>query len=96
VLRSDLFARVLNDEYADYWPVERELLATIVDELSYLIHIFLRANGAKNVPEPYRVPRPEQTRLGRHIAEPDTRVADMGAGGNVISFSQFKRMLEEG
>ena len=43
---------------AEAWTTERELLATTVELLHSLIVITLRAHGAKDRIEPFRIPRP--------------------------------------
>jgi len=40
------------------WTTERELLASILETLHALYLLTARANGAKNVGKPLRVPRP--------------------------------------
>lgn len=46
------------DEYATFWPVERELLAVIAELLHVLVTVTLKANGAKRTPPPLHIPRP--------------------------------------
>ena len=93
-MRSELFGRVLAQETADYWPVERELLAVIAETLSAILVSNLKWYGAKGVGKPLSIPRPTATQLGIFGEGPpedaDTRVSD-----NVISFSQFRQMLDE-
>lgn len=43
---------------AETWTVERELLATLVEITHSLLLVTLKANGAKSVGKPVRVPRP--------------------------------------
>jgi len=40
------------------WTTDRELLASILETLHALYLLTARANGAKNVGKPLRVPRP--------------------------------------
>ena len=97
VMRSELFGRVLAQEVSEYWPPERELLAVIAETLSAILISNLKWYGAKGVGKPLTIPRPHHTTLGRFGDSPpedagepsDTRVS------NVISFSQFKQMLDD-
>jgi hypothetical protein len=98
VARSDLVADAFARAYEEHWPVQTELLAAILEHQSALLIAFLRANGAKNVGKPLRVPRPSSMR--GTPAPPkvpqglDTRVSDAPAPpGNVVSFSKFREML---
>jgi hypothetical protein len=93
VTRSDLVARAFNRAYQEHWPVQTELLASILEHLSALLIVTLRAHGAKNVGKPITVPRPKLGSMPRPAA--DTRVSEdtPAPPGNVISFSKFKEML---
>lgn len=46
--------------YRTHWPPERELLAVAVELLHSLLRVTLKANGAKTVPKPIHIPRPEE------------------------------------
>lgn len=50
----DAFGR----EAEDYWPPERELLASILEVLHSLLIVTLKVHGAKRIPPQIRVPRP--------------------------------------
>jgi hypothetical protein len=41
------------------WSMESHLLASILDSLSALVYVTLKANGAKNAKQPRPVPRPK-------------------------------------
>ena len=53
---------------AETWTVERELLATLVEVTHSLLLVTLKANGAKSVGKPIRVPRPGDDRPGQSDA----------------------------
>jgi hypothetical protein len=63
---------------AETWTVERELLATLVEITHSLLLVTLRANGAKSVGKPIRVPRP---------GDPAG-----GSGSGAVSMGQFVAM----
>lgn len=53
----------LSFELESYWPVQYELLAAILERMDALLVVTLKANGAKNVGKPVRVPRPHGDRI---------------------------------
>ena len=83
----------MGEELIEFWPMQYELLAAIHDTLSSLLVAFLRAYGAKNVPDPQPIPRPVRSELGR-LKPPDIQVADTEPLDNVISFSRFAEMMK--
>ena len=88
LVQSDLVLRLASEEAAHYWPMERELLAVIAEQLSALVYITAKVHGGKNLPDPLQVPRP-----GRYD-EAATRVTSetQQKPKNVVSFSEFARM----
>lgn len=62
---------------AETWTVERELLATLVEVTHSLLLVTLKANGAKSVGKPIRVPRPGD---------------DSPGGSDAVSMGQFVAM----
>lgn len=58
LLESDLLLEEFSKEVKEFWPIERELLALIVEILHSLLLVTLKANGAKKAPPPLRIPRP--------------------------------------
>lgn len=70
-----------SDEIVDYWPLERELLATLVEICHALLVVTLKANGAKRTPPPLRYPRPD---------------AVTGEKAKPVPMSEYVQMLDEG
>jgi len=60
----------------ELWSTEAELLAILVDQVSVLTWITLKAHGAKRAPRPRPLPRPP----GRHHAQAPPGPAQDGAG----------------
>lgn len=59
LVQSSALLDAFAGELGGYWPMERELLATIAELLSSLVIITLKAHGARRVPQQLKVPRPE-------------------------------------
>jgi hypothetical protein len=77
-------------EIDHYWPMERELLATIAETLHSLLLVTAKAYGGKNLPEQLRIPRPGQPEWG--FESPPGTPAGEGSA-KVLSFSEFATML---
>ena len=73
--------QAFSDEVVDYWPLERELLTTLVEICHALLVVTLKANGAKRTPPPLRYPRPDS--VMEKEAEP-------------VPMSEYVQMLDEG
>jgi len=85
----DLFRTELDN----YWPIERELLATIAETLHSLLLVTAKVYGGKNLPEPMRIPRPGQGfEAERGFESPGEALAAQG-GATVLSFTEFATML---
>jgi hypothetical protein len=61
------------------WSTEAYLMATVIDQMSALIYVTLKANGAKTAQKPVPVPRPKP-RPRPPIPRPRT-AADGGESG---------------
>lgn len=85
VIATDITPEVAAQAARDYWPIERELLATIVEMLDTLIHITAKANGGKNLPALIKVPRPHR---------PVTQMTDQNEAVPIGSFT--KQLLSGG
>lgn len=95
LLDNPLVLNAARGEAERFWPVERELLSVIAEQVSTLVYITAKVHGAKNLPDPLQVPRPS----GLPEPEPDVPVTRMSghsprsqSGSNVVSFSEFARM----
>lgn len=86
VTSSDVVAAAVSKELATFWPMERELLATIVEMLHVLILTTQKAHGGKNLPKPIHIERPDQARSPRASSP-----SHPGGGGKapVIRMSEF-------
>lgn len=82
----DLFRAELDN----YWPVERELLATIAETLHSLLLVTAKVYGGKNLPEQLRIPRPGRPERG--FESPGETLAEQGSA-TILSFSEFATML---
>ena len=80
LMDSELMIRSAAEAYERFWPMERELLATIAEQLWVLIYVTSKAYGGKNLPDPLQVPRPTQRAA-------DTRMADPSEG--MMRFGEF-------
>lgn len=80
---SDVMLDAVSQEMAIYWPMERELLASILEMLHVLVITTQAANGGKNLPKPMQIQRPQFDRI---VSSPDPGPK---GGAPVISMSEF-------
>jgi len=92
VASSDVMTNAVAQELATYWPMERELLASILEMLHILVLTTQSAFGGKNLPKPLHIQRPTEGLTARAAQQ-----APAGkAPASVISMSEFVRRDQSG
>lgn len=84
ITATDITPELVARAIQEYWPMERELLATIVEMLDVLIRITAKAHGAKRLPESVKIPRPYLKDAAGHSS---------GRSDEPMGASEFSRVL---
>jgi hypothetical protein len=85
ITSSDVTVNAVGDELMNYWPAERELLASLLEMMHVLVLTVQAAFGGKNLPKPLHVQRPWE---GASVGGAQQRSAPPSKAP-VISMSEF-------